>query len=153
MGPPEVERTQARQRNGKKRAVIAHPRSRSYPHRAKLGVSTLDEEEMAEKILQINFKFRASTPDYQRLCGSIADSFAAVSGLRWKIWLLNDRDAEAGGIYLFESDRTVNEFLSGPLVAEVKGHPALYDLQAKVFDVMPDVSEITRGPVATMAAA
>jgi len=107
---------------------------------------------MPAKILQINFKFRATTADYQNLCQSVAEAFAALPGLRWKIWLLNEQEKEAGGIYLFESNQAVNDYLSGPLVAQVKGHPALYDLSAKVFDVMADVTAITRGPVPAMAA-
>jgi hypothetical protein len=107
---------------------------------------------MPAKILQINFKFRASTADYQNLCQSVAEAFAAVPGLRWKIWLLNEQEKEAGGIYLFESDQAVNDYLSGPLVAQVKGHPALYELSAKAFDVMADVTAITHGPVPVMAA-
>ena len=108
---------------------------------------------MPAKILQINYKLRASLADYQNMCQSVAEAFAAVPGLRWKIWLLNDHEKEAGGIYLFESDQAVNDFLSGPLVAQVKGHPALYDLSAKAFDVMADVTAITHGPLpAAMAA-
>jgi hypothetical protein len=108
---------------------------------------------MSEKILQINFKFHASTSDYHDLCQSLAQAIAAVPGLRWKIWPLNDREKEGGGIYLFETDQALNDFLSGPIVAQVKSHPALYDLSAKVFDVMADVTSITRGPVLAMAAA
>ena len=107
---------------------------------------------MSARILQINFKFRASTADYQNLCQSVARAFDAVPGLRWKIWLLNEQEKEAGGIYLFESDQAVNDYLSGPLVAQVKAHPALYDVTAKAFDVMEDVTAITHGPVPVMAA-
>ena len=65
---------------------------------------------------------------------------------------MNDHENEAGGIYLFESDQAVNDYLSGPLVAQVKDHPALYDLSAKAFDVMADVTAITHGPIPAMAA-
>jgi len=49
---------------------------------------------MAVKVLQINFRLKASTPDYQSLCQSVAQAFAGVPGLRWKIWLLNDHEKE-----------------------------------------------------------
>ena len=107
---------------------------------------------MSAKILQINFKFRARTADFQNLCQSVAEAFAAVPCLRWKIWILNELEKEPGGIYLFESDQAVSDFLSGPLIAQAKGHPALYDLSAKTFDVMTDVTAITHGPVPAMAA-
>lgn len=103
-------------------------------------------------ILQINFKFRASTADYQNLCQSVAQAFDAVPGLRWKIWLLNEQEKEAGGIYLFESEQAVNDYLSGPLFAHVKSHRAFYELSARAFEVMEDVTAITHGPVQAMAA-
>jgi hypothetical protein len=108
---------------------------------------------MPAKILQINFKLKTTVPEYQSLCQSIAQAFAAVPGLCWKIWVLNDREKEAGGIYLFESEQALNDLLSGPLAAQVKGHPALYDFSAKLFDVMEEVTAITHGPVAAAAAA
>ncbi len=108
---------------------------------------------MPAKILQINFKFKASTPEYQGLCQSVAPIFASLPGLRWKIWVLNEREKEAGGIYLFENEQALNDFLSGPIAAQVKSHPALYDLSAKSFDVMEEVTAITRGPLLAMAAA
>jgi hypothetical protein len=108
---------------------------------------------MPAKILQINFRLTASKADYESLCRSVAQAFADVPGLRWKIWLLNEREKEAGGIYLFESEQALNSFLSGLLVAQVKSHPALRDLSAKTFDIQADVTAITRGPIAAMAAA
>jgi hypothetical protein len=108
---------------------------------------------MPAKILQINFRLTVSTADYESLCRSMAHAFADVPGLRWKVWLLNERQKEAGGIYLFESEQALNSFLSSPLAAQVKSHPALHDLSAKPFDIQEDVTAITRGPIAAMAAA
>jgi len=108
---------------------------------------------MPAKVLQINFGLKASTPEYQSLCRSVAQAFADVPGLRWKIWLLNDREKEAGGIYLFESQQALNNFLSGPLAAQVKSHPALSDFSAKQFEVMEEVTAITHGPVPAMVTA
>jgi Putative mono-oxygenase ydhR len=108
---------------------------------------------MSTKILQINFRLKASTSEYQTLCQSVAQAIASVPGLRWKIWILNDREKQAGGIYLFESEGALTDFLSGPLATQVKNHPALSDFSAKVFDVMDDVTAATRGPVRAFAAA
>ena len=108
---------------------------------------------MPAKVLQINFRLRASTPEYESLCRSVAQVFAGVPGLRWKIWILNDREKEAGGIYLFESEQALNNYLSSPLAAQVKSHPGLLDLSAKTFDVMEQVTAITHGPMAARAAA
>jgi len=107
---------------------------------------------MPQKLLQINFKLQVATSEYQAMCQSVAQAFAAVPGLRWKIWVLNDSEKEAGGIYLFESEQALNDFLAGPLAAVVKTHPALSDISVKPFDIMEDVTAVTRGPVAAMAA-
>ena len=108
---------------------------------------------MPAKILQIDFRLNATTPEYQNLCQSVAKAFAGVPGLRWKIWLLNEHRKEAGGIYLFESEEALSDFMFGPLAAQVESHPALSDFKAKAFDVMEEVTAITRGPIPAMAAA
>ena len=38
-------------------------------------------------------------------------------------------------------------FLEGPLAAQVTSHPALSDFSVKQFDVMEDLTSITRGPL------
>jgi hypothetical protein len=102
---------------------------------------------MAEKILQINFKFNVTAAEYEQAALSLADEFARVDGLRWKIWTMNEAQNEAGGVYLFEDESSLEAYLSGPLAAQVKSHPALADMSVKQFDVMPAVTSTTRGPV------
>ena len=55
--------------------------------------------------------------------------------------------SEAGGIYLFEDEASVQAYLEGPLAAGVLNHPALSEFSAKQFDVMDGVTGVTRGPV------
>lgn len=102
---------------------------------------------MSGKILQLNFKFNVSKEEYEQAVSSLASEYAAVPGLRWKIWLMNEEEKEAGGIYLFDDEASVKAMLEGPLAAKVTSHPALSDFNVKQFDVMEDVTAITRGPV------
>ena len=102
---------------------------------------------MKEKILQLNFKFNVPKADYEQAVSPLADNFAAVPGLRWKIWLMNESENEAGGIYLFNDESSLQAFLEGPLADGVKNHPALSDMSAKVFDSMDELTAITRGPI------
>jgi Putative mono-oxygenase ydhR len=104
-------------------------------------------------ILQTNFKLNVSSGEYQEMCQSLANVFAAVPGLQWKIWLLNEQEKEAGAIYLFNSDEALQDFLSGPIVSELKGHPAFRDISVKLFGVIDGVTAVTRGPVSAAAAA
>jgi hypothetical protein len=48
-----------------------------------------------------------------------------LDGILARHRILNDREKEAGGIYLFESERALNDFVTGPLATQVKSHPAL----------------------------
>jgi len=102
---------------------------------------------MRPKILQINYKLNVSKAEYEKLCESVAQAFADVAGLRWKIWILNEEDGEGGGVYLFDSDMSLQAFLAGPLAAQVKGLSAIRDLSMKQFDVMDQVTAVTRGPI------
>jgi hypothetical protein len=49
-------------------------------------------------ISQINFKLNVSATEYRQICESMAQTIAAVPGLVWKVWLLNQQEGEAGGI-------------------------------------------------------
>ena len=106
---------------------------------------------MTSKLLQLNFSFDVAPAEYEAAVTPLGEAFAAVAGLRWKIWIVNAETREAGGIYLFENQETLGAFLDGPLAAQVKNHPALHDLEAKVFDVMGKLTAVTRGPVALEA--
>lgn len=103
-------------------------------------------------ILQVNFKLNMPTAEYEKVCQSVAQAFADVPGLQWKIWLLNEQEKEAGGVYLFKDKQALSSFLSGPLVATIKTLP-FRDISMKQFDVMEEVTAVTHGPVQAMAAA
>ena len=102
---------------------------------------------MSGRILQLNFKFNVSGEEYKQAVAPLADDIASVPGLRWKIWIFNEVESEAGGIHLFDDESSVNTYLEGSVAAQVVNHPALSDFSVKQFDVMEDVTAITRGPV------
>jgi hypothetical protein len=102
---------------------------------------------MESMLLQINFKFNVSREDYEKAVSPLADDFAAVEGLTWKIWLMNESQSEAGGIMLFDDESSLKAFLESPLASKVTGHPALSEMSVKSFGIMGKVSSITRGPL------
>ncbi len=102
---------------------------------------------MSEQILQINFKFNVSGEEYEKAVTPVAEPIAAVKGLRWKVWFVNEADKEAGGIYLFDNEASVQAYLAGQIVANIKSNPMLTDISAKVFDVMHNLTAVTRGPL------
>jgi len=102
---------------------------------------------MAGRILQVNFKFSVSRAEYEQAANSLAPQFAEVAGLRWKVWTMNEAQNEAGGVYYFDDESSLQTYLAGPLAEAVKSHPALSDMTVKQFEVMGDVTAITRGPI------
>jgi hypothetical protein len=99
---------------------------------------------MPAKILQINYKLNGPQVEYERENLPYAQPIANMPGLRWKVWIINEAQSEAGGIYLFDDDVAVQAFLDGPIIAEMKGDPTL---SIKAFDVISELTAITRGPV------
>lgn len=99
---------------------------------------------MPAKILQINYKLNGPRAEYERENLPYAQPIADLTGLHWKVWIINEAQSEAGGIYLLDNDDAVNAFVGGPIIAEMKGDPTL---SIKVFDVIAELTAITRGPV------
>jgi hypothetical protein len=102
---------------------------------------------MSEKILQVNLKFSISRAELETTWLEAAQPIADLPGLRWKVWLMNEAEHEAGGIYLFESEAAAQSYLAGPIVAALKSSPAVSNISAKLFDVLESHTAITRGPL------
>src|SRR5438270_13445687 len=77
--------------------------------------------DMSSTVLQINYKLNGSREEYESENLPYAQPIAAVHGLRWKVWIINEDRGEAGGIYLFDSKAAAQAFVDGPMVAEMKG--------------------------------
>jgi len=103
-----------------------------------------------KKILQVNFKFKVTRPELEKAFLEAAPLFGsggAVKGLLWKIWLMNEAEKSAGGIYLFKDDASVEAYLKGEIGSGLKSNPAVSDVEVRVFDILPEHTKITRGPV------
>jgi len=107
---------------------------------------------MSGKILQINFKFKVTASEYVEAVTPLASDIATLPGMLWKVWIMNETENEAGGIYWFKDDESLKAYLEGPIVAGIASHPALEDISVKVFDSISQLSEITSGPVFSSAA-
>ena len=104
---------------------------------------------MDTRILQINFTLDGVTPaEFAEGCRPFAEPIAAVPGLRWKIWLVNEEERSAGGIYQFDDERTLRDYLDGPIIAALRSDPTIHDLQVRQSGVAPDLSAVTRAPLA-----
>lgn len=62
-------------------------------------------------------------------------------------WIINETESEAGGLYLFDDEASLQATFEGPLDAQVTSHPALSDFSVNQFDVMEEATAVTRGPM------
>ena len=102
---------------------------------------------MSEKLLQVNMNFSISRAELEAAWLEAAPPIADTPGLRWKVWLINEVEREAGGIYLFESEAAAQSYLGGPIVSALKASPGISNISAKLFDVLESHTAITKGPV------
>lgn len=103
---------------------------------------------MSQKILQINARLVVSPEQFESENGAESAQFIAnVPGVLWKIWIINQKTSEAGGIYLFADETTFEEYVNGPIMAQLTGYPLWTDFSAKSFDYLPVQSAITHAPV------
>ena len=102
---------------------------------------------MSAKIIQLNFTYSITGKEYADALELMASEFAALPGLRWKVWIINELKNEAGAIYLFDDQASVDNFLSSPLAAQVTSHPALSNFSVKQFDTIDKLTSLTRGPI------
>jgi hypothetical protein len=102
---------------------------------------------MAKQLLQLNFKYGMERAEYEEIADQLSGAFAALKGLEWKVWLMDEENHKAGGIYMFDSEASLNEYLEGDLAAQVAGHPAFSDMDVKPFEVLDGPSKTTRAPL------
>ena len=101
---------------------------------------------MTSKIVHITYKLDAPKEKYEEENLPYAQPIADVPGLLWKVWIINEEESEAGGVYLFSDDVAVKGFLDGPIISEMKGDPSL---SIKTFDVLEGLTVVTRGPISS----
>jgi hypothetical protein len=91
------------------------------------------------------------TEEIKIIMPAVAPKFSEIPGCSWKIWIYNEDHKEAGGVYLFESDSKLKQFLNSNLFASVVNNPAFSNLQTSIFDVAEEASEITGAPLMKMS--
>lgn len=105
------------------------------------------------KFLQVNYDRalpRDDADQLERMTRS-AHKIAGLPGLLWKLWVHDDADRVAGGMYLFASEEDARAWADGPMVAGLSSHPGISGITYRLYDVDADLSAITRGPLGDAA--
>jgi hypothetical protein len=102
------------------------------------------------QILIINFSLDGlSESDFENQCDEVAPAFAEVPGLASKVWLADRAEGIFGGVYMFESDEAIDQFLESELLAGVGATPGLVNFSIRRFGVLEAPTRVTRGMTTT----
>jgi hypothetical protein len=101
---------------------------------------------MSSKVnLQIQFDLQCTPAEYRGLADHVAGAIAAVPGLLWKVWIVDEERRRGGGVYLFEDRAAATAYLEGPIVSRLRANPALTNVEVRLFEVIDAPSVVTRG--------
>jgi len=126
--------------SGPFRGVIMLP----GPPRGNLGAER--SQPMSPNVnLQIQFDLRCTPAEFRAHADQVASVIAAVPGLLWKIWILDQEHSRGGGVYLFADRAAATAYLEGPIVSRLRGNPAVAGIDVRLFEVIEGPSVITRG--------
>jgi hypothetical protein len=103
-------------------------------------------EEVAVQILIVNFNLDGlSEEEFASSSEELAPAFAAVPGLAAKIWLADRAEGIFGGVYTFESEKAVDDYLQSDLFAGLCATPGLVNISVRRFGVLDGPTRVTRG--------
>ena len=103
-------------------------------------------EEVAVQILIINFNLEGLTEEqFASSAEELAPVFAAFPGLASKVWLADRAEGTYGGVYTFESEKAVDDYLESDLFAGIGANPGLVNISVRRFGVLEEPTRISGG--------
>jgi hypothetical protein len=102
------------------------------------------------KLLQIDFAFTGPFgEELTSVSRVLAHDIAKAPGLRWKIWTESQQTSEAGGLYLFDDLESAEKYLA--IHRERLRKFGVHEIRVRIWDVLEELTQITRGPIPTTA--
>ena len=98
------------------------------------------------QILIVNFNLDGlSEADFETSANELAPTFAAVPGLVSKVWLADRAEGVFGGVYTFEAEKALDDYLQSDLFAAVGATPGFANISVRRFGVLEAPTRVTRG--------
>jgi len=82
---------------------------------------------------------------YQAHAEQSAPVFAALPGLRAKIWLANQQAKTYGGIYTWDDVGAMRAYQDGKIFQGLQADPHMIDVAVSDFSVLSGPTKVTRG--------
>lgn len=110
------------------------------------GIITSSKATTQMRLLQMDFPYDGpGKEEMDRTLQELSQSIADYPGVIWKIWTVNEDTHQAGGIYLFEDEDSLNSYVE--MHSErLKGF-GVTTLNAKIFEIPEVLTRISCGPI------
>ena len=82
---------------------------------------------------------------YQAHAEQSAPVFAALPGLRAKIWLANRQAGTYGGIYTWDDVAAMRAYQGGNIFRGLQANPHMIDVTVRDLSVLSEPTKVTRG--------
>ena len=82
---------------------------------------------------------------YQAHVEQSAPVFAAMPGLRSKIWLANQQANTYGGIYTWDDVAAMRAYQDGKIFQGLQANPHMIDVAVRDYPVLAEPTKVTRG--------
>jgi len=102
-------------------------------------------------ILHVRTRTRTSPTAILAGAEGPARAIAAVPGLIWKVWILDEAASELGGVYLFASRAAAQAYVDGPILEHLRHDPRVVRVEPRIWDTHA-LSALTRAPEAAPTA-
>jgi len=83
--------------------------------------------------------------EYQAHVEQVAPAFAALPGLRAKVWLANQQTNTYGGIYTWDDVAAMRAYQGGKIFQQLQANPHMVDVAVRDFSVLAAPTKVTRG--------
>lgn len=102
---------------------------------------------MSPTILHVRTTTRTSPRAFLAGAAGPAKAIAAVPGLIWKVWVLDEAAAELGGVYLFASRGHAQAYVDGPILEHLRRDPRVVQVEHRMWETHA-LSALTGAPEA-----
>jgi len=97
-------------------------------------------------VMQVDFEMNGPFGDEMAEAFSdIARSINEEKGFIWKVWTESPETNEAGGIYIFQTKETAEDYLD--MHSKRLAGFGITDINAKIFTINTKLTEINKGPI------
>lgn len=108
-------------------------------------VATEEDIAMNHCCLHVEVALNVTPAEWLERCEAAVPVMARLPGLVWKLWVLDEEDSSAGGLYLFEDREAARAYAEGPVLDHLRRSGAARAVSVRLLPLVDALSLRTRG--------